>query len=142
MLMRVASWRKEGSDFQVFPGEFMGSMRRVLAVAVLLAGGAAAQAADLVEGYRPQCTQAAGVSLLNEESDVVLSDEVVRRMNEAVDVAGDSRWVYSRKPAFIWASEAKVACGKAYGYLKASYRDEDTIGKCECFHSRMLQYMN
>lgn len=120
----------------------MGSMRRVLAAAILLAGGAAAQAADLVEDYRAQCTLAASASLLGEESDAVLSDEVVRRMNQAVDVAGDSRWVYSRRPVFIWATEAKAACGKAYGYLRASYRDDDTIGKCECFHSRMLQYMN
>jgi hypothetical protein len=26
--------------------------------------------------------------------------------------------------------------------LKTSYKDEDTINKCECFYSRMVEYMN
>ncbi len=81
-------------------------------------------------------------TLLGQENNAALSDEVVRLMNEAVGVAEDPRWISSRQPAFTWASEAKVACGKAYGYLKASYRDEDSINRCECFHSRMLHYMN
>ena len=34
------------------------------------------------------------------------------------------------------------ACGMAYGYLKTNYRDEDTLNKCECFHDRMVEYMN
>jgi hypothetical protein len=119
----------------------MFSMRTILAAATLLACGLTAQAADLGEGYA-QCTLATGSSLLAQQSNAALSDEVVRLMNEAVGVADDPKWVNSRQPAFTWASEAKVACGKAYGYLKASYRDEDTINKCECFHARMLQYMN
>ena len=119
----------------------MFSMRRVLAAAILLAGGVTAQAADLGDGSA-QCALATGSSLLGQETNAALSDEVVRLMNEAVGVADDPRWINSRQPAFTWASETKVACGMAYGYLKASYRDEDSINKCECFHSRMLQYMN
>ena len=57
-------------------------------------------------------------------------------------VVGSSEWINSSRPVFVWASEAKVACGKAYGYLKTKYRDEDYINKCECFHSRMVEYMN
>lgn len=119
----------------------MFSMRKIIAAAVLLAGSTVAQAADLGEGYA-QCALATGSTLASQQSNTDLSDEVVRLMNEAVGVADDPRWINSRQPAFTWASEAKVACGKAYGYLKASYRDEDTLNKCECFHSRMLQYMN
>lgn len=121
----------------------MFSMRRLLAAAILLVGGVTAQAADLAEGsYVQQCTLATGSNLLGEQSNAALSDEVVRLMNEAVGVADDPRWISSRQLAFTWASETKVACGKAYGYLRASYRDEDSINKCGCFHSRMLQYMN
>jgi len=117
------------------------SMKKVLAAALLLATAVPAGAADLGEGYA-QCALATGSPLASQQSNAALSDEVVRLMNEAVGVADDPRWINSRQPAFTWASEAKVACGKAYGYLKASYRDEDWLNKCECFHSRMLQYMN
>lgn len=123
------------------PGDFMFSMRKALAAALLLAGSVTAQAADIGEGYA-QCALATGSTLAGQQNNKALSDEVVRLMNEAVGVADDPRWINSRQPAFTWASEAKVACGKAYGYLKASYRDEDWLNKCECFHSRMLQYMN
>jgi len=119
----------------------MFSMRTIVAAAFLLAGSVTAHAADLGEEYS-QCALATGSTLLAQQSNAALSDEVVRLMNEAVGVADDPKWISSRQPAFTWASEAKVACGKAYGYLKASYRDEDTINKCECFHTRMLQYMN
>jgi len=113
--------------------------RKFLAITVIIAI-TPAHAADL--SVYAQCTLAADSTLVGQQSNAVLIDEVVRLMNEAVGVADDPRWINSRQPAFTWASETKVACGKAYGYLKASYRDEDWLNKCECFHSRMLQYMN
>jgi len=116
------------------------SIPNLLAAMALLAGVGSASAADL--GSYAQCTLATDSTLINQQNNAALTDEVVRLMNEAVGVADDPRWINSRQPAFTWASEAKVACGKAYGYLKASYRDEDWLNKCECFHSRMLQYMN
>lgn len=79
--------------------------------------------------------------LLTIESPTELSKEVVRLMTEAVNVADSDEWIDSRKAAFTWASEAKVACGKAYGYLKTNHRDEDYLNKCECFHQRMVNYM-
>lgn len=124
----------------MFLGEFMASIRDVLATAILLVGVGSATAADL--GNYSQCTLATGSTLLSQQSNAALSDDVVRLMNEAVGVADDPKWISSRQQAFTWASETKVACGKAYGYLQANYRDEDWINKCECFHSRMLQYMN
>jgi hypothetical protein len=117
------------------------SVRKFLAAAAILTIVAPVQAADLGVGGN-SCDLATGSSLLNQSSNAALTDDVVRLMNESVAVADDARWINSRQPAFTWASEAKVACGKAYGYLKANYRDEDTINKCECFHTRMLRYMN
>jgi hypothetical protein len=88
------------------------------------------------------CAVAGTSNLVLTENVVELKSEVVRLMDESVAVANSTEWINSSRPVFVWASEAKVACGKAYGYLKTSYRDEDTINKCECFHSRMVEYMN
>ncbi|WP_048649324.1 hypothetical protein [Nitratireductor soli] len=108
-----------------------------LIAATALTGGV--QSADLsVGGY---CPVAGNAKLLSIDNNAALSTEVVRLMDEAVAVADSSQWINSGRPAFVWASEAKVACGKAYGYLRSEYRDEDYLNKCECFHARMVQYM-
>jgi hypothetical protein len=102
-----------------------------------------AGAADLLALPSVEYCRVAGTSnLLLTENQSELTTEVVRLMDEAVAVADSQEWINSARPAFVWASEAKVACGKAYGYLKTSYRDEDYLNKCECFHSRMVEYMN
>jgi hypothetical protein len=88
------------------------------------------------------CAVAGTSNLVLSENVPELKGEVVRLMNESIAVASSSEWINSSRPVFVWASEAKAACGKAYGYLRTSYKDEDTINKCECFHSRMVEYMN
>jgi hypothetical protein len=88
------------------------------------------------------CAVAGTSNLVLTENVAELKSEVVRLMDESVAVANSSEWINSSRPVFVWASEAKVACGKAYGYLRTNYKDEDTINKCECFHSRMVEYMN
>lgn len=118
----------------------MSSISNFIVAISLLVSPVAVQAADLGVGSA-QCVLSTSSTLISEPNDAALTQNIVQLMNEAVGVADDARWINSRQPAFTWASEAKVACGKAYGYLKASYRDEDTINKCECFHSRMVQYM-
>ena len=120
-------------------------LKSALLVAALFVSSNVAHTADLVVGPEvglPYCRMAGPSNLLMIENDARLTQEVVRLMDESVAVATSETWIYSTRPAFVWASEAKVACGKAYGYLKSSYRDEDTISKCECFHSRMIEYMN
>lgn len=100
-------------------------------------------AADLVDvPAGPNCQYADGQQLLAIDDDARLSEEVVRLMDHAVAVSEDSRWINSSRPAFLWANEAKAACGIAYGYLKTRYRDDEFLGKCECFHARMVHYMN
>jgi hypothetical protein len=71
------------------------------------------------------------------ENDAELKGEVVRLVAESI--LSPDHLVAS---SLCLGLEAKVACGKAYGYLKTNYRDEDYINKCECFHSRMVEYMN
>lgn len=119
----------------------MKSLRALMLGAALLSGLTPALAAD-PSGDAGFCVLADGSNLITIESNADLQTQVVSMMDEAVAAANDPRWVDSGRPVFVWASEAKVACGKAYGYLKTNYRDEDYLNKCECFHNRMLEYMN
>jgi hypothetical protein len=115
----------------------------ITAAASVVMTGSAGYAADIIGGPAIEYCRVAGTSnLVLEENIATLKTDVVRLMDESVAVAKDPQWVNSSRPAFVWASEAKVACGMAYGYLKTNYRDEDTLNKCECFHNRMVEYMN
>ena len=87
------------------------------------------------------CIPIQPAKLLQVEDNIALKEAVVEIMNEAVATSEDPTVVSSRRPAYVWASEAKVACGKAYGYLQADYRDEQYLNKCECFFRRMQHYL-
>jgi hypothetical protein len=114
----------------------------VSAATLLLAVGSTGFAADIIEGPVADYCRTVGTSNLVLNDNIDLKSEVVKLMDESVAVANSSEWINSSRPAFVWASEAKVACGMAYGYLKTNYKDEDTLNKCECFHDRMVEYMN
>lgn len=108
---------------------------------LLVSGSVEAKAADLVGAYiDDQCPDLGQSALLAEQSTAALEDEVVLRMERAIAVADDPAWIASTSPAFVWASETKVACGKAYGYLQYSWRDGDYLAKCDCFFARMERY--
>lgn len=109
-----------------------------LLLAGLLATTTVTNAADLTG---PSCRLAGPSQLLSIKNNGELKDAVVQLMTEAVNVAASPKWIDNQRPAFVWASEAKVACGKAYGYLRTNHRDEQYLNKCECFHQRMTQYM-
>ena len=121
-------------------------MRRLGAVAgialqVLIAGPAFA--ADVVVAEQPPyCAQFEATALILEDDLTVLKQEVGRLMDEAITVSHDQRWIYSSRPVFVWANEAKYSCGKAYGYLKTSYKDEQNLNNCGCAYSRMQSYMH
>ncbi|MES0009302.1 hypothetical protein ACYG9Z_05890 [Mesorhizobium sp. RSR380A] len=120
------------------------SVRLLVSAATLfLAVGSTGYAADIIEGPVADYCRTVGTSNLVLNDNIVdLKVQVVKLMDESVAVANSSEWINSSRPAFVWASEAKVACGMAYGYLKTNYKDEDTLNKCECFHDRMVEYMN
>jgi len=122
-------------------------MNRILRVAfgagLLSIVATGLEAADIIEGPTGDYCRVVGTSNLVLNDDIVdLKQQVVKLMDESVAVANSSEWINSSRPAFVWASEAKVACGMAYGYLKTNYKDEDTLNKCECFHDRMVEYMH
>ncbi|RVD15441.1 MULTISPECIES: hypothetical protein [unclassified Mesorhizobium] len=115
----------------------------VSAATLLLAVGSTGYAADIIDGPTGDYCRVVGTSNLVLNDNIVdLKQEVVKLMDESVAVANSSEWINSSRPVFVWASEAKVACGKAYGYLKTNYKDEDYLNKCECFHDRMVEYMH
>jgi hypothetical protein len=101
-------------------------------------------AADIIRGMNPvpSCSAESPSSLVATASDAELRGEIVDRMDQSVAASESDRWIHSSRPVFLWANEAKAACGIAYGYLKTSYRDEESIGKCGCFYDRMRRYMN
>ena len=113
----------------------------VLAAQAIIAGPALA--ADVVVAEQPPyCAQFEATALILEDNIAVLKQEVGRLMDEAIAVSHDQRWIYSSRPVFVWANEAKYSCGKAYGYLKTSYKDEQNLNNCGCAYSRMQSYMH
>ena len=113
------------------------------AVAAVLLGLMTAPGA-LAADYIPAnsiCIPIQPAKLLQVEDNIELKKAVVDIMNEAVATSEDATVIGSRRPAFVWASEAKIACGKAYGYLQSDYRDEQYLNKCECFFRRMQHYL-
>jgi hypothetical protein len=111
-------------------------------VALLGSAVGPALAADVIVAEQPPyCADHQSTALLVENDVVTLKQEVARLMDEAIAVSNDQRWIYSSRPVFVWANEAKYSCGKAYGYLKASYRDEQNLNNCGCAYSRMQSFM-
>jgi hypothetical protein len=111
-----------------------------LAVAMGIAVPANALAADVT--VYAQCVAAENADLIQIEDRSVLQEQIDQRFIHAVEVADSEQYISSTRPTFVWASETKVACGKAIGYLKSSTIDAQYINKCECFYDRMVQYLN
>lgn len=56
--------------------------------------------------------------------------EVERLYGDAVRTSTTKEIIQGDDSRFLWASEAKVACGIALGYLKTRTVDEESINKC------------
>lgn len=111
-------------------------------ILTVLAWAVPAGAADIAGGYyAPACLVSSQSQLPYTENIADLRQEVTRRYDESVEAADAQKYIHSSRPVFVWASEAKVACGKAIGYLDGGYVSEDYVGKCDCFHRRMVSYM-
>ena len=114
-----------------------------LVLQVAVAGPVLAADAIADYTYEPSyCENYEATSLLAEQNLADLKTEVARLMDEAIVVSHDQHWIYSARPVFVWANEAKYSCGKAYGYLKTSYRDDQNLNNCGCAYSRMQHFMH
>ncbi len=75
--------------------------------------------------------------LLSLDSVSAIRSEVEQRYQAALTATRAADIVNSNDTRFTWASEAKVACGIAIGYLKTRAIDEDSINKCDDYSRRM-----
>jgi hypothetical protein len=121
------------------------TIKSIFIVASIAATPVVSRAADPVAYDQPiarQCTNLNDTSLTADRDVAFLKEQVVIRMDRAIAVAEDPHWISSTRPTFVWASETKVACGKAYGYLQSNWRDDEYIAKCDCFYAKMIGFIN
>lgn len=118
-------------------------MRQVifgLLTALLVAATSHAMAADLAYGsYGQQCV-GFGDSGLASLPPAEIEVEVTEHFVVAKAAMSEPGIVASRRPAFTWAYETRIACGKAIGYLMSSHIDVESVQKCDCFYRRFLSF--
>ena len=68
-----------------------------------------------------------------------LRPEVQRRYDEALAATTNPAVLASLGSSYMYASEAKVWCGIATGFLKNSIRDKESLTRCEKYHRLMTQ---
>ncbi|GMN03933.1 hypothetical protein [Erythrobacter sp. MTPC3] len=59
------------------------------------------------------------------------------RYDAALTATRDNGTIAANDPRYMWASEAKVQCAIALGYLKSDTRDEPSISKCDYAYGQM-----
>lgn len=95
---------------------------------------AAAVAAAGLPGWA--CAQEAGSDLMS-MSVGGLRSEIGQRYDAALALTQDQSVISADSPRFLWATQAKVQCGIALGFLKSSTKDPVSIGKCDDAYERM-----
>ena len=76
--------------------------------------------------------------ILDAGSVSAIRNEVDQRYQAALAATLAPEIVGSQDTRYIWASEAKVACGIALGFLKTNTVDEESINKCDDFSRRIV----
>ena len=84
-----------------------------------------------------------GVAWAQESSLMALGKDQLRtgidnRYQTALAATLDENVKRSLDSQYYWASEAKVQCGIAKGFLKSGTKDADSITKCELFTARIV----
>lgn len=108
-----------------------------LTTTLALAAAAPAVAADAAGAA--QCGILVRSPLLNLPTPE-MQQQVTLRLDRSVQVANAASTITSTSPRFVWASEAKVACGIAVGFFGGGEVNEEAVSKCDCFYGRMLTY--
>ena len=68
-----------------------------------------------------------------------LRSEIQQKYDAALAATLDPAIVQANDTRYIWASEAKVQCGIALGYLKSGTEDETSISKCRMAYDLMMR---
>jgi outer membrane protein OmpA-like peptidoglycan-associated protein len=66
-----------------------------------------------------------------------LRGEIDQRYTAALALTRDASVVSANSSQYMWASQAKVQCGIALGFLKSATKDRVSISKCVDAHLRM-----
>lgn len=66
-----------------------------------------------------------------------LRGEIQTRYDAALAATRSDGIISANDPRYIWASEAKVQCAIALGFLKSRTRDETSISKCDYAYQRI-----
>ncbi len=66
-----------------------------------------------------------------------LRSAVETRYDAALAATNNDAVASANDPRYLWASEAKVQCAIAIGFLKSSTRDETSLSKCDYAYQRM-----
>lgn len=108
---------------------------------VLVAGGlvlaGSAGAADL-NIYRSASCVSYTQSTLPSQPREVIKQTLWDNFQDAEAGMNDPRVQASGRQAFTWAMETRWACTAAIGYLNGGNIDEESVGKCDCFHQRFV----
>ena len=68
-----------------------------------------------------------------------LRQELDQRYSAALQATQSPEFIRAADSRYTWASEAKVECGIAIGFLKSGTRDRESIARCEDSYNRMLE---
>ena len=68
-----------------------------------------------------------------------LGAEIQQKYDAALAATLDPAIVQANDTRYLWASEAKVQCGIALGFLKSGTEDETSISKCRMAYDLMLR---
>lgn len=97
----------------------------VSALTIIMAATASGAAAQDLTG-----------DLASSDTDTLRS-AVETRYDAALAATKADGVVTANDPRYMWASEAKVQCAIAIGYLKSGTRDETSLSKCDYAYQRM-----
>lgn len=76
---------------------------------------------------------------LSSEDTSTLRSGLQTRYDAALAATTSDGYIAANDPRYVWASEAKVQCAIALGYLKSNTRDATSIRKCGLAYDRMMQ---
>ncbi|OWQ92883.1 OmpA family protein [Sphingopyxis witflariensis] len=68
-----------------------------------------------------------------------LRGEVQKRYDAALAAATDTSVVSANSNVYTWASEAKVQCGIALGFLKSGIKDGESLRRCDFAYGMMTR---
>ncbi len=68
-----------------------------------------------------------------------LRGEMRTRYDAALATSADPAVVSANNNIHTWASEAKVQCGIALGFLKSNTRDQDSLRRCDFAYNQMTR---